>query len=256
MYTNYNISGTPHSPVLVFSNSLGADYHMWDELVPFLLPYFRILQYDTRGLGKSEVTPDPYSIELLANDIIHVLDELNIISVYFCGLSMGGLIGQWLAIHHPNRIIKLVISNSASKIGDANRWNDRIRVVSTTGTTSIADEMMERWFTDYYRFANPGRIADIKKSFIESSPVGYCNNCVAIREADFTNEVKNIIVPALIITGDQDPVTTVEHAEYLHSQIIGSSIKVFKAKHLSATELPKEYAQTLKDFFLEASDLA
>lgn len=250
MYINFKISGTPNSPVLVFSNSLGADYHMWDELVPYLLPYFRVLQYDTRGLGQSEVTPDPYTIDLLGNDVINLLDELKISSAYFCGLSMGGLIGQWLAIYHPHRIKKLVISNSAAKIGDATRWNDRINTVNTMGTSSIATEMMERWFSDGYREKHGDKVLKIKNSFLRSDPVGYCNNCIAIREADFSEEVKKILIPTLVITGDQDPVTTVEHAAYLHHEIKGSELKIFPAKHLSATELPMEYAKSLIAFFI------
>ena len=255
MYIHYKITGSPNSPVLVFSNSLGADYHMWDEVVPYLLPFFRILQYDTRGLGNSEVTPEPYSIELLGNDVINLLDDLKISSVYFCGLSMGGLIGQWLAIHHPHRIKKVVISNSAAKIGDATRWNDRIKTVSSSGTYPIADEMMERWFTDAYREKHAGKVLKIKNSFLKSDPIGYCNNCIAIREADFRQEVNKIFIPALVVTGELDPVTTVEHAEFLHREIKGSQLKIFAAKHLSASELPMEYAESLLDFFIGNSVL-
>jgi 3-oxoadipate enol-lactonase/4-carboxymuconolactone decarboxylase len=250
MYTNYKISGTPNSPVLVFSNSLGADYHMWDELIPFLLPYFRVVQYDTRGLGKSEATPEPYTIDLLGNDVIQLLNELKINEAYFCGLSMGGLIGQWLALHHPERIKKIVISNSAAKIGDAERWNSRIATVNQSGTSVIADEMMERWFTDQYRQSHPDRVSAIKNAFLSTDPLGYTNNCAAIREADFRQEVKKITIPTLIITGDADPVTTVEHAQYLHSEIKGSALKILPAKHLSATELPEQFAHTMLDFLV------
>jgi len=115
MKTHYQIEGTPNSPVLVFSNSLGTDLRMWDAVVPLLLPYFRIVRYDTRGHGQSEATAEPYSVEQLGQDVISLFDELGLEKVYFCGLSMGGQIGQWLGINHPNRLHKLVLSNTASK---------------------------------------------------------------------------------------------------------------------------------------------
>ena len=116
MKTNYKLSGTPNSPVLVFSNSLGTDMSMWEEVIPYLLPYFQILQYDTRGLGKSQITTEPYTIQLLGQDVIDLLDTLNIEKAHFCGLSMGGLIGQWLAIHHSERFPKIILSNQKFRV--------------------------------------------------------------------------------------------------------------------------------------------
>eukprot|EP01136_Pigoraptor_vietnamica_P003969 Opistho-1_new@33872 len=157
MKTNYKLQGTPNSPVMIFSNSLGSEMLMWDELVPFLLPYFRVLQYDTRGHGGSEISPEPYSIALLGQDVIDLLDELKINEAYFCGLSMGGLIGQWLGIHYPNRIKKLIVSNTGAKIGNDERWNGRIETIKANGMQAIVDDTMERWFTESFRNHNPQR---------------------------------------------------------------------------------------------------
>lgn len=250
MKTNYKIQGTPNSPVLMFSNSLGADLTMWDELVPLLLPYFRVLQYDTRGHGQSELTEGPYTIEKLGKDVISLLDQLNIDKVYFCGLSMGGLIGQYLGIHHPDRLHKLILSNTDSKIGTAEKWNERINTIKELGMQAIVDGTMEKWFTAGYHKTNPSRIAEMKQIFLANKVEGYNACCTAIGAADFSESIKEIPLETLIITGDEDAVTNVVQAEGLQKEIPNAKLKIFPARHLPSTELPTEYADTLIDFFV------
>ena len=253
MKTNYKLQGTPNSPVLIFSNSLGSEMLMWDELVPFLLPYFRVLRYDTRGHGGSEITPEPYSIALLGQDVIDLLDELKIDEAYFCGLSMGGLIGQWLGIHYPNRIKKLIVSNTGAKIGNDERWNDRIETIKAKGMQAIVDDTMERWFTESFRNHNPQRVAETKAMFLRSDILGYSNCCAAIRDADFRESLSQVSVETLVITGDEDPVTNVAQAEFIAENITNARLKVLHARHLASTELPEEYAQVLIDFIVGES---
>jgi len=253
MKLNYKLQGTLNSPVLVFSNSLGSEMMMWDELVPYLLPFFRILQYDTRGHGGSEITPEPYTIDLLGQDVIDLLDQLGIETAYFCGLSMGGLIGQWLGIHHPERIKKLVISNTGAKIGNDERWNGRIETITQHGMQAIVEDTMERWFTEGFRQNNPQRVAETKAMFLRSHVQGYANCCAAIRDADFREQLKNNTVETLVITGDEDPVTNVEQAEFLAKNIPNATLKILPARHLASTELPKEYAAVLIDFLIDRS---
>nr|WP_209399771.1 3-oxoadipate enol-lactonase [Pseudozobellia sp. WGM2] len=250
MKTNYKIQGTPNSPVLVFSNSLGADMSMWNELVPYLLPYFRVLQYDTRGHGQSEYTDGPYTIKLLGQDVIDLLDELKIDKVYFCGLSMGGLIGQWLGINHPERLHKLIISNTNSKIGTVEGWNDRIKTINEIGMQAIVDATMEKWFTESYHQTHPSRVAEMKKIFLANRPEGYTACCAAIGHADFREDIKQIQLETLIITGDEDAVTNVAQAEIMQKEIAGAELKVFHARHLPSTELPAYYAETLINFIV------
>ena len=250
MKTNYKIQGTPNSHVLMFSNSLGADLTMWDELVPLLLPYFRVLQYDTRGHGQSELTEGPYTIERLGQDVISLLDQLNIDKVYFCGLSMGGLIGQYLGIHHPDRLHKLILSNTDSKIGTVNRWNERINTINEQGMQAIVDSTMEKWFTPFYHKINPARVAQMKELFLANKTLGYTACCSALGAADFRSEIKKITVETLIITGDEDTVTNVVQAKGLQKEIPNAKLKVFPARHLPSTELPMEYADTLIDFLV------
>lgn len=250
MKTNYKIQGTPNSPVLMFSNSLGADLSMWDELVPLLLPYFRVLQYDTRGHGQSELTEGPYTIERLSKDVISLLDQLDIDKVYFCGLSMGGLIGQYLGIHHPDRLHKLILSNTDSKIGTAENWNERINTINEQGMQAIVDGTMEKWFTPSYHKTNPARVAQMKELFLANKTAGYSACCAAIGAADFRSEIKKITAETLIVTGDEDAVTNVVQAEGLQKEIPNAKLKIFPARHLPSTELPIEYADTLIDFLV------
>ncbi|MEN8746722.1 3-oxoadipate enol-lactonase [Wenyingzhuangia sp.] len=250
MKTNYKIQGTPNSPVLMFSNSLGADLSMWDELVPYLLPYFRVLQYDTRGHGNSELTEGHYTIEMLGQDVIDLLDDLKIDKVYFCGLSMGGLIGQWLGINHSDRLHKLVISNTDSKIGTSKGWNERMKIISEKGMQSITDATMEKWFTANFQKKNISRLAEMTQKFLSNRVAGYIACCAAIAAADFRGSIKDISVETLIITGDEDEVTNVAQAEKMQQVIPNSSLKVFHARHLPSTELPADYADTLINFIV------
>lgn len=239
----FNLQGTPNSPVLIFSNSLGSEMGMWDELIPYLLPYFRVLRYDT-------IPPTNHcKIDDLGQQVIDLMDSLNIETAYFCGLSMGGLIGQWLGINHPKRFKKIVLSNTGAKIGNDERWNGRIETISKNGMQAIVEDTMERWFTESFRKNRPERVAETKAMFLRSDVSKYSGCCVAIRDADFREKLQDLLVETLVITGDEDPVTNVEQAEFLVNRIPNTTLKVLPARHLSATELPKEYAEILIEFF-------
>jgi 3-oxoadipate enol-lactonase / 4-carboxymuconolactone decarboxylase len=246
---NYKLEGTPNSPVLIFSNSLGSDMRMWEGLVPFLLPYFKVLRYDSRGHGQS---PDfeanqSHAIAELGKDVLALMDKLKIEKAYFCGLSMGGLIGQWLGINHPEKFIKIAISNTGAKIGDDERWNGRIKTITDSGFESIVDDMMGRWFTPDF---SPSKVAEIKSMFLSNNVSGYSHCCEAVRDADFRTSLGNLTIDTLVITGNEDPVTSVEQAEFLNANIKKSKLKILPARHLSSTELPKEFSNLLIDFFV------
>ena len=249
---NYKLEGTPNSPVLIFSNSLGSETMMWDEFIPHLLPYFRVLRYDTRGHGnnQNDDIQHQFSIADLGQDVVDLMDKLDIGKAYFCGLSMGGLIGQWLGINHPNRFKKFVLINTAAKIGNSETWNTRIKNINEQGLESIIEGTLERWFTAKFRAENPQKVAQTKAMFLRSNLAGYSACCAAIRDADFTENSKNLNLETLVITGDEDPVTNVEQAEFLVKNIPNAQIKILHARHLSATELPKDFAHILIDFFV------
>lgn len=252
MKINYKIEGTPNSPVLIFSNSLGSEMMMWEGLLSYLLPYFRVLRYDTRGHGKSDgfTEKEEPTIKQLGTDVIDLMNDLKIESAYFCGLSMGGLIGQWLGINHPSRFKKIVLSNTGAKIGTDERWNDRIDTIAANGMHTIVDDTMQRWFTNDFSATSPVVISETKAMFLRSNTEGYSNCCRVIRDADFRDVLQNLKVETLVITGIEDPVTNVDHAEYLVQHIPNAYLKLLPARHLSATELPEKFAKVLIEFFV------
>jgi 3-oxoadipate enol-lactonase len=244
---HYKLEGTKGLPILVFSNSLGTDYHMWDAIMPALLPHFQILRYDTRGHGGTTVTSEPYSIDLLGNDILALIAALKIEKFAFCGLSMGGLIGQWLGIYHSEKLEKLIVCNTGAKIGNAEMWNERIEFVLKNGMASLWTGALGRWFSP--SFQNETKtIEPLKSAFLKCPTEGYAAACAVVRDADFRENIDTITVPTLIITGTNDFITTVEHAEFMQSKIQNSSVIVLEAAHISVVEQPEKFVAALLDF--------
>jgi len=173
---HYDLAGPLGAPALVFSNSLGATLSMWDPQRPVFEKQFRVLRYDTRGHGQSSVTRGPYTIDQLARDVIGLLDELKLDRVRFCGLSMGGQTGMWLALNAPDRFHKLVLCNTAAKIGTPEMWNMRIEGLRKGGMKSISSAVMERWFSADYRTKSPDVVASTKLMLEGANPDGYVRN--------------------------------------------------------------------------------
>ena len=251
--THYRFDGLTTGPVLVFSNSLGSDLTMWDGIVEKLRSQFRILRYDTRGHGQTPASDGPVSLADLGQDVLGLLDALAIPTVYFCGLSMGGLIGQWLAIHHPERIKKLVLCNTAAQIGTATTWNERIETVRQQGVSAIADAVLDRWLTADFRQANPDKLANLLTMFRSTSDEGYVACCAAIRDADFRDVIQRISAPTLIMAGTYDPVTTVADGAFIQEKIPNAQLRELPSAHLSAVEAADTFAQVLNAFLAEST---
>jgi 3-oxoadipate enol-lactonase len=250
---HYEIEGPPGAPVLVLSNSLGTDLHMWDAQVAAFSQSFRVLRYDTRGHGQSLVSQGPYTIEQLGRDVLALLDALKIQKAHFCGLSMGGLIGQWLGIHASDRLHKLVISNSAAKIGTPELWNQRIALLENDahqGMATLAQTAAQRWFTPEFAATHPGQVKAVIDVLANTSPQGYAACCVAVRDADFLKQVGSITVDTLIICGSHDGVTTVADGHYLQNHIHGSQLSDYYAAHLSSVELGQVFTLRVTEFLL------
>lgn len=248
---NYLLEGPAGAPVLVLSNSLGTDLHMWDVQMPALTSHFQVLRYDTRGHGASLVSEGPYSIEQNGRDVLALLDALGIAKAHFCGLSMGGLIGQWLGINAPERIERLVLCNTAAKIGTPEVWNPRIETVLAEGEQAmrgLRDASIARWFTAEFAEANPDKVEPIVGMLAQTSPTGYAANCAAVRDADFREQLGAIRAPTLIVCGSFDPVTTVEHGSFMQERIRGAELVEFHAAHLSNVEAGDAFTQALLDF--------
>ena len=247
---HYDLGGPASAPVLAFSNSLGETLSMWDPQTPVFQKQFRVLRYDTRGHGQSSVTPGPYTIEQLAHDVLALLDELHIDRVYFCGLSMGGQTGMWLALNAADRFHKLVLCNTAAKIGTPEIWNPRIEAVRKGGMKSISAGVMERWFSVEYRAKSLEVVASTKLTFEDANPEGYVANCAAIRDFDARDSIAGIKIPTLVIAGTHDVATTPAEGHYLADHIAGARYAELDAAHLSNIENRDRFNTALSTFLL------
>lgn len=250
---HYQLEGPVDAPVLVLSNSLGTDLHMWDTQMPVFTQHFRVLRYDTRGHGQSLVTPGDYSIEELGRDVLALLDGLSIQQAHFCGLSMGGLIGQWLGIHANDRLRKLVVCNTAAKVGSPEIWGPRIEQVQRDGKAAmvgLGEASIARWFTVEFAAAHPEQAQRIADMLAATSPQGYASCCAAVRDADFRTQLAAISAPTLVISGTQDTVTPPAGGRYLHEHISGSQFEEVHAAHLSNVEADVVFTSHVREFLL------
>ena len=245
---HYEITGPANAPALVLSNSLGSNFGMWDAQMPELKKTYRVLRYDTRGHGQSEVTPGPYTFDQLARDVLALADSVNIDKFSFCGLSMGGVTGMWLALNAGKRLYKLVLCSTGAKIGNAETWNARIEAVRKAGTKSIAAGTMERWFTAHFREREPQTVERIKKTLENTNTEGYIACCAALRDADFREKVASISVPTLAISATHDPAAPPTDGKFLAKQIAGARYVELDAAHLSNIEQRDQFTQEVLNF--------
>jgi 3-oxoadipate enol-lactonase / 4-carboxymuconolactone decarboxylase len=247
----YRLDGADGLPVLFLSHSLGADHGMWDDQVPDLLPHFRVLRYDIRGHGASTATPGDYTIEQLANDALALADCLGIQRFAFCGLSLGGMIGQLLAVRAPDRVTHLVLANTTARQADPQALEIRRRTVLEGGMAAVADMIMARFFSQDLLARNPPRVASTRRTLLATNPVGYAGCCAAIRDLDQTALLREIRTPTLVIAGDDDIATPWQgQGEVLAREIEGSRSVQLPAAHLSNLERPRSFSSALLDFLV------
>jgi 3-oxoadipate enol-lactonase/4-carboxymuconolactone decarboxylase len=248
----YRLSGPDDAPVLMLAHSLGQDHGMWDPQVDDLSQHFRVLRYDIRGHGASGVTPGDYRIEQLAADALALADALGIEQFAFAGLSLGGMIGQWLAANAPQRASAVVLANTSAK-ADAERMEARRTVVLADGMASIADVVMTRFFSPRLLAANPSIVATARRTLLATDPVGYAGCCAAIRDMNLTGILAGIRVPTLIVKGEIDiSLPWWEHGEILARDIPGAQVVSLHAAHLSNIERPRSFTAALLAFLRPA----
>lgn len=245
---NYQTFGDAAKPALVFSNSLGTNFKMWQPQIDFFQKDYFVICYDTRGHGASSAPQGPYSIDQLGQDVVNLLDHLNIEKAAFCGISMGGLTGQWLAINRPERFNQVVVCNTAAKIGQEQAWNDRAALVREQGLQPIASTAASRWFTDPFIQSNAAIVAELSNDLGAGSPEGYASCCEALAKADVREQLKDITVPVLVVAGQQDPVTTVADGQYMVDRIANSQLFEINASHISNIEQPEAFNQAVQKF--------
>ena len=238
--------GSPDAPALLFLNSIGCDGSLWDEQASALARERRVVRFDARGQGASDAPPGDYSIARLGRDALDVLDAFGIARADVCGLSLGGATAQWIAIHAPERVVRLTLANTASRLGSAEAWESRRLVVLGEGIAVTADMAMSRFFSNDCRARNPSIVARLRAMLLANSAEGYAGCCAALRDADFSRQVSSITAPTLVIAGGEDVSTPTAQAAALAAGIPGARLATLNAAHLSNIEQPAAFTEALR----------
>jgi 3-oxoadipate enol-lactonase len=243
----YRLEGRPGLPVLVLSHSLGCDHGMWLPQMPDLLERFQILRYDTRAHGASDAPGGDYSVDQLGQDVLGLLDALHISQAAFCGISMGGAVGQWLGVNAPQRLTALVLANTTAKFGTPDLWEARRKAVLEGGMQAIVGATMERFFSAENRGSASAQ--SVRNVFLGTDPRGYAACCAALRDADFRAALGRISTRTLVIGSDRDLSTPwKDNGELLTRGIAGAKALKLDTAHLSNLEQPQEFTSALVEF--------
>jgi 3-oxoadipate enol-lactonase len=248
---NYELTGKEGAPVAVLSHSLGSSLVMWEPQLLVLEPHFQVLRYDTRGHGGSGATGDAYTLELLADDVVGLLDGLGISKAHFVGLSMGGMIGQALGLFHSARLLSLTLCDTAAANPPGSReiWEERINLVRKEGLAPLLDPTLERWFRPEFLRRTTPILEKIRQQFLATSINGYVGCSQAIMALDYLEKLGKIQIPALIVVGEEDPGTPVSAAQAIQERIVGSKLVILPgARHLSNVEQAGAFNRAVLEF--------
>lgn len=241
-------------PLLVLVNSLGTDFRIWDDVVSHLEIDFSLLRYDKRGHGISDTGTAPHSIEDHVDDLVCLIDHVDAKTVIVCGLSVGGLIAQGLQARRPELVRALILCDTAHKIGTTEFWNARIEAIRVGGIGSIAQGVLERWFTPEFHRERPADLAGCRNMLLRQPMDGYIGTCVALRDADHTELVKRIAVPTLCLVGDQDGATSPALVRSMADLIPGAEFAtIANAGHIPCVEQPQELVARIRTFLRQRS---
>jgi 3-oxoadipate enol-lactonase len=250
----FELDGPVNAPVVTMSHALAASLQMWEPQLPALVGCYRVLRYDTRGHGGSEVPPGPYTLEMLADDVLGLLAALGIERTHFVGLSMGGMIGQALALKRPEALLSLVLADTSSRMPPESgpAWDARIAVAQTQGMAALVEGTIERWFTAPFIDHSPQTVDRIRMLIRTTAPGGFVGCSQAIRALDYAERLGEIRVPTLIIVGEQDMGTPVAASEFMRAAIPGAKLCVLpSAAHLSNIEQAERFNEVLTGFLAE-----
>lgn len=245
----YRFDGDPGLPVLVLSNSIGTSLHMWDAEVPALSQHFRVLRYDLRGHGGSGVPVGAYSLDRLGRDVLELMDALKIERAHFLGLSLGGFVGQWLGVHAPERIDRLILANTSSYLGPSPQWDQRIAsVLQAPDMRDTAEVFLANWFPRGMLDANDPVVDRFRAMLLNTDRQGLAGAYAAVRDADLRRPIAVIPNPTLVIAGQYDPVTAASHGELIAATVPGAKLLTLPAVHLSNVEFHDEFVAAVSDF--------
>jgi len=246
-------SGEASLPALVFSNSLGTDFRLWDRIVPAFAGRFRIIRYDKRGHGLSEAPPPPYAMEDHVTDLESLLDLLGITQAIVAGLSVGGMIAQGLAARRPHLVRGLVLADTAARIGTTRLWNDRIEKVTAGGVSAIAEGILQRWFSEDFRRDSADEVEGWRAMLTRTPADGYLGTSYALRDTDFTDQAAKLKLPVLCMGGSEDGSTPPDVVKATADLIEGARfVEIPKSGHLPAIDQPEAMIDAMNWFFEEA----
>jgi 3-oxoadipate enol-lactonase len=248
---NVSVEGRDGGPTLMLSNSLGCTLQMWEPQMKAFTQLFRVIRYDRRGHGKSGVPSGPTSMQRYGRDVLAILDDLNIDKVHWCGLSMGGMVGQWLGANAPQRIGKIILSNTACYYPDPTNWQNRIKAVKEGGITAVADAVIASWLTADFREREPQITANMKAMLVATPVQGYLAACEALSTLDQRALLPKIKSPTLVIAGRHDMATPIAASEFIRSQIPGASLTILDAAHISNVEQPHAFTDAVVGFLTQ-----
>jgi 3-oxoadipate enol-lactonase len=240
--------GPSAAPVLLLSNSLGTDHGMWASQMTAFTQHYRVLRYDSRGHGASDSPAGAYSMDRLGRDVVELLDALQIGQVDFCGLSKGGMVGQWLALRAPERIRRLVLANTAACMGPPSNWQTRIEGVLRDGMAPLAEASIARWFTPDFPARHAAAVAPIRTMLLANDPLGYAGCCAAIRDMDQRPTAALNRTPTLVIAGSEDPSIPIADARFLADSAATGELVTLAAAHLSNVEQAQAFSQAVLRF--------
>jgi 3-oxoadipate enol-lactonase len=247
---HYQWDGPPIGPVVMLAHPLGANLNLWQPQVSILIAAgYRVLRYDIRGHGQTAAPEHPYSIEMLAGDAIGLMDAVGLEKVHFCGISLGGMVGQQLGATHGERLDSLILSSTAAHMPPPDMWEERIRTVRSEGMAAVADATLDRWFTQTGRQNMPAEVQSVRTMITATPIAGFAGCCAAIRDLDLREAIRSITVPTQIIVGRHDQGTPVAAAEFIHERIRASRLDVVAdAAHLVNVERASVFNKTVVSF--------
>jgi len=247
---NYRFDGPEEGPAVMLSNPLAAALSMWDLQIPALVDSgYRVLRYDSRGHGQSAVPEGPYTMELLTEDAVGLMDAFGLDKVHFCGLSKGGMVGQMLATRYGDRLHSLVLSSTSAYMSPREIWDERIKTVRKSGMKAAIDATIDRWFTKAGQVRLPLDVDKIRRLILNTPVNGFCACCAAIRDMDQSDSIHSILTRTLVVVGENDPSTPVSAAELIHERITSSELLVISdAAHLVNVEKASAFNNALLKF--------
>jgi 3-oxoadipate enol-lactonase len=246
---NVVTEGARGAPVVVLGHPLGGDLTIWNDIAPVLAQKFFVVRFDARGHGGSDVPPGPYSLGDLGGDVVALLERLEIAQAHFIGLSMSGGVGQWLMIHAPERLDKVVLANTAYVFPNPDGWNSRIRTARGGGMAALAPVVVQRWLTPAFRAAQPEKFEAIENLLRAAPPEGYAACCSALRDSDLRDAIRAAPRrPVLVIVGESDASTPPQFGEALARSLPGANLLRLPAAHLSCVEARDGFLAAVSEF--------